>query len=219
MPEDPDDVIASGDMALVHELRSVRELRALSNPLRVVVLRLLKERERSVKEMCELLGETSTRLYYHVRELERAGLVRHVRTETRDGSVLKFYRTTAMVLTIPFEVLHDNPGSPEARVAVSVEASSLERAARDVRLALTEHVAELSDDDYFVGRFFVRTTRERAREYIRRLDALHREFLDQDDDDGPIRYTITSALVPVGPAEGPVGSTLKKGDSAGVQES
>lgn len=190
----------------------------MSNPLRVVVLRLLKERERSVKEMCELLGETSTRLYYHVRELERAGLVRHVRTEAREGSVLKFYRTTAMVLTIPFEVMQDDPGSPEAQVAVNIEASTLERAAMDVRRALTLDIKDMTDADYYVGRFFVRTSPERAREFVKRLDALTQDFMACDDEDAPLRYTISSALVPVGPADGPVESSLKKGASPEVDQ-
>lgn len=210
----PETELPAGEMALVHELRTVQELQALSNPLRVVVLRLLKERERSVKEMCDILGETSTRLYYHVRLLEKAGLVRHVRTETRDGSVLKFYRTTAKVLLIPFEVLHDDPDSPEAQVAVNIEASALERAAMDVRRALTFGIKEMTDADYYVGRFFVRTSPEHAREYVRRLEELTNEFMALDSEDGSLRYTITSALVAVGPADGPVETTLKKGDSS-----
>lgn len=195
------------DIKLVHQLRSVRELRAVSNPLRVVVLRLLKEQERSVKELCEILGETSTRLYYHVRELERVGLVRLVRTETVSGSVLKYYRAVAQFVTIPFDVLHDDPDSPEAAAAINLEASAMQRAAVDVRQAFSLGIEDMTDEDYFVGRYYARLTRERAREFVRRLNELHMEFADSDDADGSLRFTISGALVPIGPVIEPTGET------------
>lgn len=196
MDAEPQDAPATDELKLVHELRTVQELRALSDPLRVVVMRLLKEQERSVKELCDILGERSTRLYYHVRELERAGLVRLVRTETKSGSVLKYYRAAARYVTIPFDLLQEQPNSPEAAAAVDWSVRVMEHAALDVRQALSSGIGEITDDDFFLARHFVRTTPERAREYVRKLNELHRAFLADDIDDGPIRYTLTSALVP-----------------------
>lgn len=204
----------TGEIALVHELRSLEEIRALSSQLRVTVLRLLKEQERSVKEMCDILGESSTRLYYHVRQLEKAGLVRHVRTETRDGSVYKYYRSVAQFVTIPFDVLHDDPESPEAVAAVEVQSKSLERAAFDVRRALTRDVKNMTDDDYYVGRHFARMSPARARSYISRLNDLHMEFCNDDDEEGELRYTIAGALVPMGPARGEQDRVSQKGAAA-----
>lgn len=184
------------ELKFVHELRTVQELRALSDPLRVVLYRLLKERERSVKEMCGILGEQSTRLYYHVRELERAGLVRQVRTENVSGSVQKYYRAVSMYVVVPFDLLHDQPGSPEAQAGVDLHAHLIELAALDVRQALTTGIGDITDDDFLVARHYVRTTRERAREFVQKLQDLHIAFLASDDEDGPERYTMTSAFVP-----------------------
>ncbi len=64
------------ELPVVHELTTLEQLRAVSDPVRVVIFRLLREREQTVKALCEILNESSTRLYYHVSELERVGLVR-----------------------------------------------------------------------------------------------------------------------------------------------
>lgn len=183
-------------LKLVHELRTLEELRVLSDPLRLLVFRLLKEKERTVKELCDILGESSTRLYYHVDELERIGLVRLVRTDARAGAVQKYYRAVARFLNVPFTLLHDQSGSPEAQAAIEWNARLLEQAAMEIRHTFSEDVEELDDDDYFIARLLVRTTPERAREFVKRLLELEREFMDSDDEQGTIRYTLTTALLP-----------------------
>lgn len=190
-------ITSKDDTPSVHELRTVKELRAASHPLRATVLRLMKEEERSVKDLCELLGETTTRLYYHVRQLEDAGLIRLVRTEKRARSVLKYYRATAMVFTIPFDMLQEHPESPEAMAGVSMEAKLMELGAADVRYALSSGVGNITVDEYSIARFLVRTTPERVREFTRQLEELLVSFANSDQEDGTVRYSMTSALVPV----------------------
>ncbi len=185
------------DTPSVRELRTVQELRAASHPLRASVLRLMKEKERSVKELCDILGETTTRLYYHVRQLENAGLVHLVRTEKRGRSILKYYRASAMVYTIPFDMLQEHPESPEAMAGVNMEAMLVELGAADVRHALSSGVRSITVDEYSVARFLVRTTPERVREFTRKLEELLVEFANSDQEDGTVRYSMTSALVPV----------------------
>ena len=196
MQGDDESIQQPDELKFVHELRTVQELRALSDPLRVVLYRLLKEREQSVKDLCEVLGEQSTRLYYHVRELERAGLVRLVRTERKAGSVQKYYRAVSMYVVVPFDLLHDQAGSPEAQAGVDLNTHMMELAALDVREALTTGIGEITDDDFFVARHYVRTTQERAREFVQKLYDLHVAFLASDEEDGPVRYTMTSGFVP-----------------------
>lgn len=192
-----ENISSSDGTPSVRELRTVPELRAASHPLRATVLRLMKEQERSVKELCEILGETSTRLYYHVRQLESAGLIYLVRTEKRGRSILKYYRASAMVYTIPFDMLQEHPESPEAVAGVDLEATLMELGAADVRYALSTGVGSLTVDEYSITRFLVRTTPERVREFTRQLEELLVSFANSDQEDGTVRYSMTSALVPV----------------------
>ena len=49
---------------------------ALSDPLRIQVLELLRERELCVCELCEHLGTTQSKLSFHLKALKEANLVR-----------------------------------------------------------------------------------------------------------------------------------------------
>lgn len=49
---------------------------ALSEPLRVQVLELLRERELCVCDLCEVLGVTQSKLSFHLKTLREAKLVR-----------------------------------------------------------------------------------------------------------------------------------------------
>lgn len=49
---------------------------ALSEPLRIRVIELLRERELCVCELCEYLGVSQSKLSFHLRTLKEAALVR-----------------------------------------------------------------------------------------------------------------------------------------------
>jgi ArsR family transcriptional regulator, arsenate/arsenite/antimonite-responsive transcriptional repressor len=48
---------------------------ALSEPLRIKVLELLRERELCVCDLCETLGVSQSKLSFHLKTLKEAGLV------------------------------------------------------------------------------------------------------------------------------------------------
>lgn len=59
--------------------------------LAVKILHLLAKKPSYPKEIALQLKEHEQKIYYHVRKLERLGLVKIVRKEERGGSVAKFY--------------------------------------------------------------------------------------------------------------------------------
>jgi DNA-binding transcriptional ArsR family regulator len=197
-----DGVVESGavatidDLPGVHELTDLEQLRALSDPLRVLLFRLLREREQTVKELCDQLGESSTRLYYHVGELERVGLVRLVRTEARAGIVQKYYRSIARLLYVPFTLFQQGPDSAEARAAVEWYGVMLEQAIVDLRRALRDNIQDTDPETIFATRNFIRVTPAKARELVARLNALQEEIIAADDPAGPVRFAYTSVLAP-----------------------
>ena len=194
--DDDRSAISAEDLPIVHELATLEQLRAVSDPLRVAIFRLLREREQTVKELCDELGESSTRLYYHVGELERVGLVSLVRTETKSGTVHKYYRSVSRFLNVPTSLLHDDSGSPELEAAVDWFCSMLENSVMDVRQAFVSAGPDFDRDLTFVTRNYIRTTPERAREFVRKLEELQEELLAADDEDATFRITFTASLVP-----------------------
>jgi len=88
-------------------VKSVEELTkvcdALSNPVRVKILKLLCEKEWYVYELAKTLGISRQLLYLHLKKLEKAGLVEsELRLEPDDPRAKKYYRAR------PFRLVIDN---------------------------------------------------------------------------------------------------------------
>src|SRR3954464_6605804 len=72
-----------------------RFVKAMSHPLRVRILAMLRERKSSPRELAELLGATLGTTAYHVRTLERLGLIELVDERPVRGAIEHYYRATA----------------------------------------------------------------------------------------------------------------------------
>jgi hypothetical protein len=74
---------------------ATRRLRAGWHPIQLKALTILTERVASSKEVAIAIGLTGAKagnVSYHVRELEKAGLVEQVRQEQRRGAVETFFK-------------------------------------------------------------------------------------------------------------------------------
>jgi hypothetical protein len=99
-------------------------------------------------------------------------------------------------LNVPTSLLHDDSGSPELEAAVDWFCSMLENSVMDVRQAFGSAGPDFDRELTFVTRNYIRTTPERAREFVRRLDELQHELLAADDENAAFRVTFTASLVP-----------------------
>ncbi len=91
-------------------------MKALSHPIRIKILALCAERERTNRELRELLGISKPLLILHLKELIRNGLL-DVRAELdKDRLVIrKLYRTADIDICINpdfFRKLMDEEGQP-----------------------------------------------------------------------------------------------------------
>lgn len=71
------------------------QIKALSNPERVRILTLLIERPGTAKQVADWIDGTRGRVHYHIKELEKAGLVELVGKVEKGGVVEKYYRAVA----------------------------------------------------------------------------------------------------------------------------
>jgi DNA-binding transcriptional ArsR family regulator len=82
-------------MKKVTTLNDPRYIKALSHPLRVRILAILEERTASPVQLAELLDASLGVVSYHVRTLEKFGLIKLVRTTPVRGAVEHHYRANA----------------------------------------------------------------------------------------------------------------------------
>jgi DNA-binding transcriptional ArsR family regulator len=81
-------------MKPIKSIDDPRFVKAMSHPLRVRILAMLSERKSSPRELAELLGATLGTTAYHVRTLERLGLIELVDERPVRGAIEHYYRAT-----------------------------------------------------------------------------------------------------------------------------
>jgi len=111
-------------------IRSARQLAALTAAARQEVVDVLEQMgTTSVSELAASLGRPADALYFHLRALTRAGLVRLAGQRTRSGRREALYRTVRTELQLGYE-----PRNAGNRRAISaIVASMLRLANRDFR--------------------------------------------------------------------------------------
>lgn len=78
-------------------LSTLDEIKAISDPYRIKILDCIRKNNeaKTVKEVADVLGEVPAKVYYHIKKLEKAGIVELSHTKVINGIVAKYYRLTA----------------------------------------------------------------------------------------------------------------------------
>lgn len=146
------------------------EVRALAHPLRLRIIRLLYDADRSNKELAERLHEDPATVLYHVRTLEKTGFLRAAGTRRgARGSVEKLYRSTGKSWKI--DVDHGLPGANRVTEAtIGAFLAELRDAGPDAEASTSRLALQISP--------------ARRAELTRRIGELLDEFANVDDPDG-----------------------------------
>jgi DNA-binding transcriptional ArsR family regulator len=86
-------------------IESLDQLKALADPLRQRILRAFCCDSATTMQIAGQLKEKPTRLYHHVDQLEKAGLIELVDTRQNRGTVEKYYRAVARRFMIKPDLL------------------------------------------------------------------------------------------------------------------
>jgi DNA-binding transcriptional ArsR family regulator len=93
-----------------YEIETLEQLRAIADMLRLRIVDLLYERPMTVTQLAERLGIAPAKVHYHVRELEKVGLLRLVETREKGGILEKYYQPVARSFEVAKELLHSSAG-------------------------------------------------------------------------------------------------------------
>lgn len=127
----------------VRVLNDPEVLRLVADPLRLRVLELLRRAPQTVTELAEAIGVARTRLYYHIRLLEGAGLVTVAETRVVAGITEKRYRVTAYRLSVDRSLLGQSASGPATLdVLLSV---ILDEVAGEIMRAVASGLLDLGD--------------------------------------------------------------------------
>lgn len=102
-----------------YDLESIEQLRGVADSLRLRIYEALAQRAMTATQVGEEMQIAAPKAHYHVRELERLGLVKLVETRERGGILEKYYRAIARNLIAPPTLLRG--AKPEEVVAAVTE--------------------------------------------------------------------------------------------------
>ena len=191
--------------APIQVIDDLETLKILADPLRNHILEVLAPEPQTVNAIAEKLGQDASRLYYHVKLLEKHGLVQVVDTRVVANIIEKFYWITAY----DFEIKHGlySFGTPEGNENITTMFTSFidttradlvrSLAARQRQIDLG---AEIHPRQVTVNRVVVRITDELAETFHKRLKALFHEFEGAGKEtagtEGTQEYALTGVLYP-----------------------
>ena len=132
----------------VYNLESIEQMRAIADQLRQRIMQELLLAPRTATQVAEVLGLAPAKVHYHIRELERVGLVKLVFTREKGGILEKYFQPVARNLFVDEELLQHTP--PEEYIDLA------NRLLGDVRAnfvnALSRTVAQPQEHDFLTLR-------------------------------------------------------------------
>ncbi len=120
------------DLPELYKLESVEQLRTAADPLRLRIIEALSQQAMTATQLGEALGLPANKVHYHVRELERVGLVKLAETREKGGILEKYYRLVAHSLEVPKTLLRSVPPDESIAAMSEVLQSIVDNFMRDV---------------------------------------------------------------------------------------
>ncbi|QWC24738.1 winged helix-turn-helix domain-containing protein [Bacillus haikouensis] len=76
-------------------IKEYDQLKALSDPFRIKLMTRLVEKPYTGQQLSELFEMSRARIHYHLKELEKLGLIEIVKTEEKNGIIQKFFQSVS----------------------------------------------------------------------------------------------------------------------------
>lgn len=188
----------SDDINAAYVIKDLETLRVVSDPLRAQILETLILQTLTVKQVAEKLGVGAMKLYYHIRLLEKHGLIEVVNTRVISGIVEKYFHATAQRLTVDPSLLASDSDAGKENIN-TVLLSTIDTTRDDILRSLQARYFELEDDSpiILISRQLSHIPDKRADEFCQRLEALLKEFGDADNKSTDMQtYALTIAFYP-----------------------
>ena len=170
-------------------LSTLAQIKALAEPLRYRVFEQLTVEPRTARQTAGLMGVKPTRLYHHFGVLEKAGLIRKVKTRKKRGTTEKYYEAVAQKVEIDPDIL-GTKALPLRSLLAALFQSTLEEIL-DVERAAVDAAQE---PPIRLHRLKVRTTQAKIQELKDKIDELVEILQDASNSDGDTEYGITVAF-------------------------
>ncbi len=174
------------------------QLKAVSDPPRLNIIERIANEALTVRQVAARLGQPPTRLYYHVAELEKAGLVSLVDTRVKSGIVEKYYRTSAGHITIDHKLL--NAGGDQETAVRDLLSMVFDATAQEITRSLAAGLVNWQDvsagkgTGMILSRSMFHIRRENLPRLVEKFKALLEELAGDEQQPGPYSASYGSTI-------------------------
>jgi predicted ArsR family transcriptional regulator len=160
-------------------IEDLKTLKVLSDPLRLRIRELMTH-PTTVKQVAAELNIPATKLYYHIDQLEKHGLIVLVDTRIVSGIIEKHYQIAARQVRVARHLLSPEAGESEKGLSITVK-GLFEDTRDDLLTSLNSGTASLEEDAPLHNSMIVSTMRlllkeDEADALYRRLRELFEEY-------------------------------------------
>jgi len=121
------------------------QLKAMSDPLRVNIVRALGDKPMTTSQVARKLGLKPNRLYYHITELERVGLLEVVETRQKGNLLEKYYQPVARLFRIDPCIFQDGIAGQQAYLTTA--RSNFDNTVMDIGRSISEGLLSSKEMD------------------------------------------------------------------------
>lgn len=182
---------------------SLQTLRVIADPVRARMIGLFSNGPTTVHKLAEQLGVPLTRLYYHIHQLEKHGLIQVVDQRPRGGTVEKIYATTARTFLVDRSEFVSEPQEALQQANILID-FVLNETSKALRKSVKDGSVDLQQNpphpqSLQIRRGLGQISRERAEKLHQRLISVLEEFTapDEDIEQEKSEYWLALAFFPV----------------------
>jgi DNA-binding transcriptional ArsR family regulator len=184
------------EIPAIYEAESLEQVRALADELRLRIFSLLAQEPMTVTQVGKALDVAPAKIHYHVRELERVGLVRQVFTREKSGILEKYYRAVARDLSVPRSLITSAP-----RDELLAAANEFAQSAVSGYLRALGRLMPLPDEEFQRYPFSISTatlwlSRDDLDQFVADLKALAEKYETHRGVEGELETSFFTILYP-----------------------
>ncbi|WP_323705490.1 ArsR/SmtB family transcription factor [Mammaliicoccus sciuri] len=165
------------------EINTFEELKCISDQLRMKISMLLIEREMTATEIGKHLNIPKAKIFYHLKELEKYGMVKINRTEVKGSNVYKYYVATHNGFKVNPQLLN------EYRDEVSDSTKDMVTSQINRTIDVLNQYGLIMDDEQLISKTVqAKWSQNQFDTFKQKLDALIDEVDQQSNDEDESYY-------------------------------
>lgn len=163
-------------------LSTIEEIKIYSDPYRIQIMNMFNRQGRpsTVKEIADLMGEVPAKVHYHVKKLEKIGLLTMVSTREINGIIAKYYEPFSGEIHLRHKDEEDE-NSPLKQVFRSETLKLLNEMFEQSRQRFMNHAEHDRQEKRFISDMTLYATADEVEELYQKIVELCKPYLTKNE--------------------------------------